>query len=104
MELEKFISQSFIDISKWIIAAQNELSRTDAKINSNDADKLREIKFDIATVAEKVKEGRGKVSSKKVVVGLDLGGKISKTDSITGRISFTIPCVLPNAEKVTMNR
>jgi len=101
MELEKFITQSFKDIINGVNNAQNELKETGVIINAFDKVKLRNINFDIATVSEKTREGKGEVSGKIMVVGLDLGGKISKSDSIISRISFTVPVVLPNPVKVS---
>ena len=103
MELEKFITQTIVDITNGILEAQRNLEDTDVIINAYDQDKLRNINFDIATVTEKTKEIEGEVSAKIFVAGIDLEGKIGKSDSVTSRISFTVPVVLPNAHKVFKN-
>ncbi len=100
MELDEFVAQTFIDIVNGVKKAQESVKDTDAIINAYDECKLRNIKFDVATVVEKTKEGEAGGSAKILVAGVDIKGKLGRKASNISRISFDVPVVLPDAKYV----
>jgi hypothetical protein len=99
MELDLFISESIVQITKGLLKAQEQVSvhGVDIKTAGGDAG-YSEIDFDVAvtTAIDRDLGGEAKLS----VFGIDLkagkGGE--KSDSVASRLKFSVQFAIPEEE------
>ncbi|CAK2056014.1 Phage protein [Vibrio crassostreae] len=98
MELDKFVAETLIAISKGVETAKldtqepidinppiygNEQGRMTTEKNRATSD----IQFDVALTVEDTAEGGGKIS----VFGSNVGGSKGNKETLTSRVSFSVP-------------
>jgi len=111
MNIEDFVSESLVQITKGVISAQRQLDDTKALVNPlmrtiSEKHKIAEaemrsghvvsfVEFDMAVTATKDKETKGGIG---VVAGVFTLGSVGKSDAASGsesRIKFSVPLLLP---------
>lgn len=99
MELDKFVSETLVAISRGVEVARVE-GEEKIEINpmvygkSNDElsitrerKMIQSIDFDVALTVEDTAEGGGKIS----VFGSNVGGNKGNKETLTSRVSFSVP-------------
>ena len=99
MELDKFIAETLIAISKGVETAQNDQTQG-AQINPTfmgdsagvqrahrGNKRVKDVQFDVALTVEDTAEGGGKIS----VFGSNVGGSKGNKETLTSRVSFSVP-------------
>jgi hypothetical protein len=120
MDLQEFIKESLVQISKGIIEANEALADTDAVVNPTgvqaysteakaygrvderfkDKDSIVHlVKFDVALHAEAGTETGGGLKLSIASIGVGAEGKSSDSEKSESRIQFDIPMVYPNSKK-----
>tara|TARA_R110001606_G_scaffold396782_1_gene571574 strand:+ start:1335 stop:1691 length:357 start_codon:yes stop_codon:yes gene_type:complete len=117
MELKDFIRETFVQISKGIEEANQELKDSSAIINPNNVyvnsdarqnygrldesknyDRIVEsVTFDVAVSASDNSEAGGKFAIKVGSIELGANSKQSEANKAESRIKFKIPMVFPSA-------
>lgn len=102
MELDTFIEETLLQISKGIQSANEQLAPTRKKADGTDLPKLyllaagrkseqgSGIHFDVAITSRTEGEGKSGGKIKLAVVEADLGGKIKQTAQAISRIQFSV--------------
>ncbi len=117
MDLKDFIKETFVQLSKGIEEANEELRDSSALVNPknvyvNSEDRqnygrlndnkefnrvVEVVEFDVAVSASDEAEAGGKFGIKVGVIELGANGKQAETNKAESRIKFKIPMVFPNA-------
>jgi uncharacterized protein with GYD domain len=111
MHLDDFVSQSIIQITQGVLAAQKELESTGAAVNplmrkveNHDAAAVAEmragetvstIRFDVAVSASSGQEAKGGIGVVSGVFNLGSAGKSEHLSETISRIQFSIPIIFP---------
>lgn len=120
MDLKDFIRETIVQIARGIEEANGDLDNSDAMVNpiymdldsasvdSSGRTKIRtnaypnpdsrvvhNVEFDVAVVAERVKEGSGGAKLSIASVGIGGEGRMASNDKSESRIRFSIPIVFP---------
>ena len=117
MNIEDFVSETLVQITKGVVKAQRELESTGALVNPTMRFVIKEhsigeaamrggevvgmVEFDVAVRATEGKETKGGIG---VVAGAITLGSAGKSDSSSGsesRIKFGVPLLLPVHPKKT---
>lgn len=98
MELDKFVSETLVAISKGVDRAKSDTQES-IKVNppvygsgtgqmtTIDDRATSDIQFDVALTVEDTAEGGGKIS----VFGSNVGGSKGNKETLTSRVSFSVP-------------
>lgn len=116
MDLQDFVTQTLVQITKGVEKAQTELSSIGAVVNPQMKSYLKQteggfaafgwpkdgegravllVQFDVAVTAEKGKHTKGGIGVVAGIIGLGSQGASDQTDSNVSRIKFGIPLMLP---------
>ena len=113
MELKEFVSKSIVSIIEVIAEAQNKatefggyvnpggLKRNTAKVKDNatwderNNNYLQIVDFDIAITADNTERGGAKIKVLSGILGGNLGGEKSNKNTVSSRIKFSVPVLLP---------
>lgn len=102
MELDIFLKEALVQISRGIQIANEELSPTRKKPDGTELPKLyllapgtkqeqgHGIHFDVAITSSTTDEGNGGVKVKLAVVEVDIGGKLKSSEKAVSRIQFSV--------------
>ncbi len=102
MELETFIKETLVQISKGIKSANDELAPSRKKDDGTDLPKLfllspgkkqdlgSGVHFDVAITTKTNDEGSGGAKVKLAIFEADLGGKLKSSEQAVSRIQFSI--------------
>ena len=117
MELKDFVSTALADIIEGVIAAQERVQGTGAKINPrlsrmipkgeknyevfalaevNPGNPVFLVKFDVAVTASKGTRSKGGVGVVTGIVSLGSTGASENAESAVSRISFALPLLVPS--------
>ncbi|MEZ9418552.1 hypothetical protein BCS96_11445 [Vibrio breoganii] len=100
MELDKFVAETLIAISRGVERAQQDATQN-ADINPSShgsaaskvmvvresGKRIQSIEFDVALTVEDTAEGEGKIT----VFGSNIGGGKVNKETLTSRVSFSVP-------------
>jgi hypothetical protein len=102
MDLESFIKETLVQISKGVSSANDALSDERKNEDGSELPKLfllpagtakeqsHGVHFDVAITTQSRDEGSGGVKFKLAVVDADLGGKLSSSQEAVSRVQFSI--------------
>ncbi|MDN3617477.1 hypothetical protein ACFFUS_20390 [Vibrio gallaecicus] len=100
MELDRFVSQTLLMISKGVSDAQKQSSEYGCAINakpnggtftnehSKNGTRMQEVEFDVAVITEDTSNGEGKIS----VMGFaSVNGGNNSKETLSSRVAFKVP-------------
>ncbi len=102
MDLESFIKETLVQISKGVSAANEQLSPERIKDDGSELPKLfllppgtrqdqgHGVHFDVAITTQTTDEGGGGLKMRLAVVDADLGGKLTSAHESVSRIQFSV--------------
>ena len=114
MNLQKFITQSLVEIMTGLKDAQDQLTWSHGRICptlsqaitpggqqtliglSAKGQAIALVEYDIAVVATSEAGGGGGIKVVGGIIGVEAGGKKSKSEEIASRIKFSIPVAYPD--------
>lgn len=102
MDLENFIKETLVQISKGVSSANDALSESRKNADGSALPKLfllpagtekeqnHGVHFDVAITTQSKDEGGGGIKFKLAVVDADLGGKLSSSQEAVSRVQFSV--------------
>jgi len=102
MDLNEFIKDTLVQISRGIESANNDLGSERKKPDGSDLPKLfllspgqnkeqgEGVHFDVAVTSKSDKSGKGGAKFKLSVIEADIGGDIASSHQSVSRVSFSV--------------
>ncbi len=102
MDLENFISETLVQISKGVLDANRRVSTSEGKKSTGADESLyslspgqdqgggKGVHFDVAVTTQTSDEGQGGAKMKLAVFEANLGGKLKSSEQAVSRVQFSV--------------